>query len=185
MFIGLKPWHVHACSLVELLGLLVKSRALLDCDKALETQCLPCLGDGSNPSALLAKRRPFLAHDLAVLVATKPLRPNAFLALVTAAIQALFLPNADLFLLTILPFLFKEAAVIPPTVFSLDPRKTNTFAILPLAILLTVFFFMAFMAFMAAIAFIAFIALAIVKEERMVFEGVRSLCHLSPALGDL
>merc|ERR1719240_2268416 len=68
MFIGLKPWHVHACSLVELLGLLVKSRALLDCDKALETQCLPCLGDGSNPSALLAKRRPFLAHDLAVLV---------------------------------------------------------------------------------------------------------------------
>merc|ERR1719301_269677 len=108
----LKPWHVHACSLVELLGLLVKSRALLDCDKALETQCLPCLGDGSNPSALLAKRRPFLAHDLAVL---------------------------------------------------------------PLAILLTVFFFMAFMAFMAAMAFIAFIALAIVKEERMVFEGVRSL----------
>merc|ERR1719158_1177712 len=139
----LKPWHVHACSLVELLGLLVKSRALLDCDKALETQCLPCLGDGSNPSALLAKRRPFLAHDLAVL------------------------------------FLVKEAAVIPPTVFSLDPRKTNTFAILPLAILLTVFFFMAFMAFMAAMAFIAFIALAIVKEERMVFEGVRSLRHLS------
>merc|ERR1719158_795936 len=44
----LKPWHVHACSLVELLGLLVKRRALLDCDKALETQCLPCLGDGSN-----------------------------------------------------------------------------------------------------------------------------------------
>merc|ERR1719420_767295 len=109
------------------------------------------------------------------LIATKPLRPNAFLALVTAAIQALFLPNADFFLLTILPFLFlvKEAAVIPPTVFSLDPRKTNTFANLPLAILLTVFFFMAFMAFMAAMAFIAFIALAIVKEERMVFEGVR------------
>merc|ERR1719301_383848 len=64
----LKPWHVHACSLVELLGLLVKSRALLDCDKALETQCLPCLGDGGNPSALLAKRRLLLAHDLAVLV---------------------------------------------------------------------------------------------------------------------
>merc|ERR1719449_487396 len=64
----LKPWHDHACSLVELLGLLVKSRALLDCDKALETQCLPCLGDGSNPSALLAKRRLLLAHDLAVLV---------------------------------------------------------------------------------------------------------------------
>merc|ERR1719183_2271546 len=103
--------------------------------------------------------------------------PNAFLALVTAAIQRLFLPNADFFLLTILPclFLVREAAVIPPTVLALVPRKTNTLAILPLAILLTVFFFMAFMAFMAAIAFIAFIALAIVKEERMVFEGVRSL----------
>merc|ERR1719263_84196 len=111
------------------------------------------------------------------LIATKPLRPNAFLALVTAAIQALFLPNADLFLLTILPFLFlvKEAAVIPPTVFSLEPRKTNAFAILPLAILLTVFFFMAFMAFMAAMAFIAFIALAIVIEEKFVFEGLLSL----------
>merc|ERR1719420_43155 len=105
------------------------------------------------------------------LIATKPLRPNAFLALVTAAIQALFLPNADFFLLTILPFLFlvKEAAVIPPTVFSLDPRKTNTLAMRPFAILL-----IAFMAFMAAMAFIAFIALAIVKEESLVFEGVRS-----------
>merc|ERR1719158_2027391 len=64
----LKPWHVHACSLVELLGLLVESRALLDCDEALETQCLPCLGDGSNPGTLLATRRHFLAHDPAVLV---------------------------------------------------------------------------------------------------------------------
>merc|ERR1719331_2550222 len=98
----------------------------------------------------------------------KPLRPNAFLALVTAAIQALFLPNADFFLLTTLPclFLVREAAVIPPVVLALEPRKTNTFAILPLAILLTVFFFMAFMAFMAAIAFIAFMALAIVGEEK-------------------
>merc|ERR1719387_1095391 len=41
-------------------------------------------------------------------------------------------------------------------VFSLVPRNTKTFLILPLAILLTVFFFIAFMAFMAFIAFIAF-----------------------------
>merc|ERR1719198_952520 len=41
-------------------------------------------------------------------------------------------------------------------VFSLVPRNTNTLRILPLAILLTVFFFIAFMAFMAFIAFIAF-----------------------------
>merc|ERR1712093_829013 len=108
------------------------------------------------------------------LIATNPLRPNAFLALVTAAIQRLFLPKADFFLLTTLPclFLVREEAVIPPTVFSLEPRKTITFAILPLAILLTVFFFMARMAFMAAMAFIA---LAIVTEERLVFEGVQSL----------
>merc|ERR1719158_1298449 len=64
----LKHWHVHVCSLVELLGLLVKSRALLDCDEALEAQCLPCLRHGGNPSTLLAKRRFFLAHDLSVLV---------------------------------------------------------------------------------------------------------------------
>merc|ERR1711869_95846 len=111
------------------------------------------------------------------LIATKPLRPKAFLAFVTAAIQRLFLPNADFFLLTTLPclFLVREEAVMPPTVLALVPRKTNTFAILPLAILLTVFFFMARIAFMAFIAFIAFIALAIVTEERLVFEGVRSL----------
>merc|ERR1719449_271298 len=74
-----------------------------------------------------------------------------------------FLPSADFFLLTILPVLFfvKEDAVMPPTVFSLDPRNTRTFAIRPLAILLTAFFFIAFIAFMAAMAFIAFIALAI------------------------
>merc|ERR1719324_396493 len=41
-------------------------------------------------------------------------------------------------------------------VFALEPRSTNTFAILPLATLLTVFFFIAFMAFIAFIAFIAF-----------------------------
>merc|ERR1712124_50885 len=66
-------------------------------------------------------------------------------ALVTAAIQRLFLLNADLFLLTTLPclFLVREVAVIPPTVLALEPRKTKTFAILPLAILLTAFFFMA------------------------------------------
>merc|ERR1719331_176908 len=102
----------------------------------------------------------------------KPLRPNAFLALVTAAIQALFLPNADFFLLTTLPclFLVREDAVRPPTVLALEPRKTKTFANLPLAILLTDFFFMARMAFMAAMAFIAFIALAIVAEEKLVLE---------------
>merc|ERR1712224_439929 len=57
-------------------------------------------------------------------------------------------------------------------VLALEPRKTNTFAILPLAILLTDFFFMARMAFM--------VALAIVTEGKLLFEGVRSLRHLSP-----
>merc|ERR1719316_260060 len=97
------------------------------------------------------------------LTATKPLIFSAFLAFWTAIIQVFFLLSADFFLLTILPVLFfvKEDAVIPPTVFSLDPRNTKTFAIRPFAILLTAFFFIAFMAFMAAMAFIAFIALAI------------------------
>merc|ERR1712139_306068 len=95
-----------------------------------------------------------------------------------------FLARWDAFLLTILPreFLIKSDEVKPPEVLALDPRKTTTLAKRPFAILLTAFFFIAFMAFMAAMAFIAFIALAIVKEESLVFEGVRSLRHLSPCL---
>merc|ERR1719487_944541 len=41
-------------------------------------------------------------------------------------------------------------------VFALEPRSTMTLRILPVAILLTDFFFIAFMAFIAFIAFIAF-----------------------------
>merc|ERR550537_498392 len=121
--------------------------------------------------ALMYRGEPFL-------IATKPLRPKAFLAFWTAVVQPLmklfFLARRDAFLLTILPYLFliKSDLVMPPTVFSLLPRKTTARAILPLAILLTVFFFIARMAFMAAIAFIAFIAfiaLAILTEEKLVF----------------
>merc|ERR1719158_165759 len=139
----LKPWHVHACSLVELLGLLVKSRALLDCDKALETQCLPCLGDGSNPSALLAKRRLLLAHDLAVLVLGQGGSCHTTHSFLLGSTEDQYLGHASLCNLAHCLLLH------------------------------------CFMAFMAAMAFIAFIALAIVKEESLVFEGVRSLRHLS------
>merc|ERR550537_1779386 len=123
----------------------------------------------------------FLARGEPFLIATKPLRPKAFLAFWTAVVQPLmklfFLARRDAFLLTILPYLFliKSDLVKPPTVFSLVPRKTTDLAMRPLAILLTAFFFIAFMAFMAAMAFIAFIALAIVSEERVVSEGVQSL----------
>merc|ERR1719161_3365217 len=96
----------------------------------------------------------------------KPLRPKAFLAFWTASVHFLillfFLPIADCFLDTILPYLFftKSLLVKPPMVFSLLPRKTSAFANLPLAILLTfiAFFFIAFIAAMAFIDFIAFIA---------------------------
>merc|ERR1712054_280492 len=50
-------------------------------------------------------------------------------------------------------------------VFALEPRSTMTLRILPVAILLTLFFFIAFMAFMAFIAFIAFIAFAIAERS--------------------
>merc|ERR1719316_954896 len=108
------------------------------------------------------------------LTATKPLIFSAFLAFWTAIIQVFFLPSADFFLLTILPVLFfiKEDAVIPPTVFSLDPRNTKTFASRPFAILLTAFFFIAFM---AAMAFIAFIALAIAARGRKKLQGSQCL----------
>merc|ERR550537_1172308 len=101
----------------------------------------------------------FLASADRFLVATKPLRPKAFLAFWTAVVQPLmklfFLESWDLFLLTILPYLFliKSDLVMPVAVFSLLPRKTTALAFLPLAILLTAFFFMAFIAFMAAMAF--------------------------------
>merc|ERR1719359_1177909 len=117
----------------------------------------------------------FLMLAYAFLTATKPFTLRAFLAFWTAAVQPLmlayaFLPCARLFLLTILPRLFctKSVLVKPPVVFALDPRKTTSLANLPLAILLTAFFFIAFMAFMAAMAFIAFIALAMVirKESK-------------------
>merc|ERR1719486_1075343 len=49
-------------------------------------------------------------------------------------------------------------AVKPLAVFSLVPRSTMAFAMQPLPILLTRFFFIAFMAFMAAFFFITFMA---------------------------
>merc|ERR1719305_1776951 len=102
-------------------------------------------------------------------------RPKAFLAFWMAVVQPLFfLARREAFLLTILPclFLIKSDLVKPPIVFSLVPRKTRTLRILPFAILLTAFFFIAFM---AAMAFIAFIAVAIVTEERVVSESGQSL----------
>merc|ERR1719158_725199 len=63
---------------------------------------------------------------------------------------------------------------MPDKVFSLVPWKTTAFAYLPLAILVTAFFFIARMAFMAAIAFMAFIALAIVTEEKVLSEDWKS-----------
>merc|ERR1719449_301247 len=79
-----------------------------------------------------------------------------------------FLPFAAIFLLTILPRLFlrRSALVRPPTVFSLVPRSTTDLARLPVAILLTRFFFMAFMA-AAFMAFMTFIAFAIAGERKL------------------
>merc|ERR1719148_354611 len=109
----------------------------------------------------------YSAFPCAVLPPTgqKPLMPSSLRAFLHASIHFFsalvanfFLAAADAFLLTILPFLLfiRVAFVRPLAVFSLFPRKTEAFARLPLAILLT---FMAFMPlfFMAFIAFIAFI----------------------------
>merc|ERR1719281_1730722 len=78
-----------------------------------------------------------------------------------------FLAAADAFLLTTLPrlFLMRSLAVRPLAVFSLVPRSTTDLAWLPLAILLTRFFFMAFMA-AAFMAFMTFIAFAIAGERK-------------------
>merc|ERR1719409_659397 len=110
--------------------------------------------------ALLYSAEPFL-------IATNPFTPSSFLAFWTASIQALrgllanfFFAAALAFLLTTLPLLLitRSDFVRPPIVFSFPPLKTLLLARLPVAILLTVFFFMAFMAFMAFIAFMAFTA---------------------------
>merc|ERR1712031_137466 len=93
-------------------------------------------------------------------MAAKPVIFNALRAFATAWIHGDFLPRADFFLLTILPYLFlvRSFAVKPPTVFALLPRSTMALAMTPFATLLTDFFFIAFMAFMAAFFFITFIA---------------------------
>merc|ERR1712151_794633 len=96
--------------------------------------------------------------------AQKPLMPSSLRAFLHASIHRfaalltnLFLAAADDFLLTILPVLLfiRVAFVRPLVVFSFLPRKTEAFARLPLAILLTfmAFFFMAFIAFIAFIPF--------------------------------
>merc|ERR1712124_97138 len=101
--------------------------------------------------------------------------PKAFLAFCTATVQPLmklfFLAKGDRFLLTILPYLFliKSDLVKPVAVFSLVPRKTTARAILPLAVLLTAFFFIARM---------AFIALAMLTEGKLVFfRSAHNLSH--------
>merc|ERR1740129_1195031 len=101
-------------------------------------------------------------------MATKPLRFRALRADLTASHQALrallpqfFLARAEAFFDTILPFLFlvRLSLVMPLWVFTLEPRKTTALAILPLAMMLTLFAFIAFMAFIVVFfAFIAFIA---------------------------
>merc|ERR1719393_1212859 len=114
----------------------------------LHCKCVQAL---KNSLALAYRGVPFL-------MAQKPLIFSAARAFLTAAIQGLALARRLLFLLTTLPYLFlvKSFAVKPPTVFALEPRSTMTLAILPVAVLLTLFFFIAFMAFIAFIAFIAF-----------------------------
>merc|ERR1711941_81259 len=85
-------------------------------------------------------------------MATKPLRFRALRADLTASHQALraLLPQL---------FLARLSLVMPLWVFTLEPRKTTALAILPLAMMLTLFAFIAFMAFIVVFfAFIAFIA---------------------------
>merc|ERR1719210_3035886 len=92
---------------------------------------------------------------------TVQVRPSALRAALQASAHALILLPAyflllaaDAALLTILPDLFfaSLAFVMPPAVFSFDPRKTTILAYLPLAILLTLFFMAFFITafFMAA-----------------------------------
>merc|ERR1719237_16073 len=116
----------------------------------------------------------FLATNDIFLTATKPFTPNAFRALVTAAVHLpmvdayLFLATNDIFLLTILPDLLFSKSVFfkPEVVFSLRPLKTLALARFPLAtfeIFIAFFAFIAFAAFMTLMAlpaFIAFIAFA-------------------------
>merc|ERR1719153_2175654 len=98
-------------------------------------------------------------------IGTKPVRPSAFRAVLTASAQALILlpvyacfAKADLLFDTTLPcrFFTKLALVRPPIVFSLRPENTEDLALRPAAITLT---FLAFMAcppaFMAPAFFIA------------------------------
>merc|ERR1719492_523885 len=84
--------------------------------------------------------------------ALAPLLAYAFLARTEAALETI-LP--DLFLVSL-------ALVMPPEVFTLLPRKTEALALLPLAMMLTLFAFMTFMPFMAfmLVVFLAFIAAA-------------------------
>merc|ERR1719436_597708 len=103
-----------------------------------------------SPAFALAYR----ALPAAVLppIGTKPVRPSAFRAILTASAQALILlpvyacfAKADLLFDTTLPcrFFTKLALVRPPIVFSLRPENTEDLALRPAAITLT---FLAFMA---------------------------------------
>merc|ERR1719436_793641 len=115
-----------------------------------------------SPAFALAYR----ALPAAVLppIGTKPVRPSAFRAALTASAQALILlpvyacfAKADLLFDTTLPcrFFTKLALVRPPIVFSLRPENTEDLALRPAAITLTFLAFMAFPpAFMAPAFFI-------------------------------
>merc|ERR1712183_1212995 len=91
---------------------------------------------------------------------------NAFFAAWHAFVQRpmpdaqRFLAAADLTLETTFPFLFfvSLSFVIPPTVFSFVPLKTDNFASFPRATFELFFAFMAFIAFIAFMAFPAFMA---------------------------
>merc|ERR1719245_2992482 len=76
-----------------------------------------------------------------------------------APLAYIFLARAEDFLDTIFPdLLFISMALLRPLlVFSFEPRKTTARASLPLAMTLTLFFFMLRMDFIDFIDFIAFI----------------------------
>merc|ERR1719433_104244 len=106
--------------------------------------------------------------------AQKPWTPRALRAAVTALFQAprellnIFLAWADRALDTILPdlFLTSLSLVNPPEVFTLKPRNTELFALLPVA--MTDFRFMAFMAFIAFMPVAAFMADFMVRIGRAI-----------------
>merc|ERR1711937_649127 len=79
--------RVECLLVVELLGLCVQRRALLDGGEASDLQCLACLRDGLDPWGLLATGTALLADDLAVLVLDEVLRSQAANSLLLASTE--------------------------------------------------------------------------------------------------